>query len=53
MIIGDHLIGNRDYFAIFGDHELIVITISNDRDLTKFFSEIPLSIAITLNKSSI
>ena len=37
--------------AIFGDRDLIGITIVDDRDLSDFFSKIFLSISITLNNS--
>ena len=40
LMIGDHSIGNRDFWrflAIFGDRDLIGITIVDDRDLSDFF----------------
>ena len=44
-MIGDHLIGNRDFLAIFGDRDLIGITIVDDLDLSDFFFQnVPLNL---------
>ena len=50
-MIGDHLIGNHDFWRFLGDRDLIGITIVDDRDLSDFFPKMSLSISITLNSS--
>ena len=44
-MIGDHSIGNRDFWRFFGDRDLIGITIVDDRDLSDFFFQnVPLDL---------